>query len=159
MARIQMSMKGYRMTSLDLIIPETEARAYPVLWLLHDAQGRGDDFLRYTGLEGFCRKTPWYVICVSVGNSDYRDRPLEDHANWESYVTEYLWELVHRIFPQASKRSSENFLAGKGTGGEAARRLCQRHPWKYGNSRWLSETDADNWEQIGKELEEIIKNC
>ena len=151
-----MSFKGYRWSSLDVVVPEDKRDSYPVLWLLSDVTGRGDDFLRYTMLEDFCRKSSCYVVCVSIGPNDYEDHPDEDEANWESYVTIFLWDLMHQIFPKASEDAGSNYIAGVGSGIKGARHFQKNHSEKYGKAFGLSEQNPEDWKEINDELGRLL---
>lgn len=145
MARIQMSYPGYGLASLDMIVPQygdspldkrmTEEEYYgkkfPVLWLLHGGWGCSSDWLRFTEVEKFAADKRLFVVCISGENGAYVD--MARGTRWESLLTEFVWDMVHDMFPLASQVPEENFIAGLSMGGYGALRNGLKHPEKYGH--------------------------
>ena len=157
MAVIQMSYKGYRMNSLTMLLPDKKASSYNALWLLQDGNFCAEEYLYGTKLKELCKEEPWYVICISLGNhAEYKNRSRESHADWEDYVTVYLWNLLHQIFPEIPRDAEKNYLGGVGISGEGAVKLCRAHPDKYGRGYKLGKKIID-WNEIDAELKKILE--
>lgn len=157
MAKIHMMFKGYRVTALDMILPELITGEASVLWLLHDKDSRGDEFLTHTRLQQLCEENGWYAVCVAVGNEGYRDRPEESHAMWGSFVTTYLWDLLHQMFPNMPGVPEKNYIAGIGMGAEGATALQKEYAHKYGCAVKLAQDEPSNWKKVNEELEQFIE--
>lgn len=144
MARIQLSYQGFGTDSMDIIVPqygdsradremEREAfynRKFPVLWLLHGGMGCSSDWLRFTEVERFAAEKHLFVVCISGENGCYADMAHGNH--WSSFLNGYVWDLIHDMFPLASDRPEDNYIAGLSMGGYGALRNGLAHPEKYG---------------------------
>ena len=144
MARIQLSYPGYGLASIDMIAPQYGdsprdaqlkredyyAGKLPVLWLLHGGMGCSSDWLRFTEVERFAAEKRLFVVSISGENGAYVD--MARGARWESILTEYVWDMIHDMFPLASDRPEDNSIAGLSMGGYGALRNGLKHPEKYG---------------------------
>lgn len=144
MARIQLSYPGYGLASIDMIAPQYGdsprdaqisredyyAGKLPVLWLLHGGMGCSSDWLRFTEVERFAAEKRLFVVSISGENGAYVD--MARGAHWESILTEYVWDMIHDMFPLASERPEDNSIAGLSMGGYGALRNGLKHPEKYG---------------------------
>ena len=143
MARVQLSYPGYGISSIDMAVPQygdsvldkrmTEeeyyAKKFPVLWLLHGGYGCSSDWFRFTEIEKFAADKRLFVVSISGENGCYVD--MERGNQWESLLTDYVWDMVHELFPMASEDPEDNYIAGLSMGGYGALRNGLAHPEKY----------------------------
>ena len=107
----------------------TPPAPYPVLYLLH---GNGNDascWLRYTSAERYAEEHRLALVCCSVGNSFYLDRPLTDE-DFFAFVGSELPEFVCGNFP-ISRRPEDTYLCGYSMGGYGAILHAFLEPEKY----------------------------
>lgn len=143
MARIQMHYPGYGLSEMDVIVPqygdggsnrkmkkeEFYNHQFPVLWLLHGGGGNCSDWLRYTEAERIAEEKHLFIVCISAGNSAFADMHHGNH--YASLLNEYIWDLIHQMFPLASAKREDNFIVGFSMGGYGALRNGLEHPEKY----------------------------
>lgn len=58
--------------------------------------------------------------------------------NWETRITETVWDYLHTLFPMMSDRPEDNIVAGYSMGGYGAMRYALAHPDKFGYGVALS---------------------
>ena len=81
-------------------------------------------------MERFAAEKRLFVVSISGENGAYVD--MARGAHWESILTEYVWDMIHDMFPLASERPEDNSIAGLSMGGYGALRNGLKHPEKYG---------------------------
>ena len=155
MARIQLSYPGYGLASIDMIAPQYGdsprdaqisredyyAGKLPVLWLLHGGMGCSSDWLRFTEVERFAAEKRLFVVSISGENGAYVD--MARGAHWESILTEYVWDMIHDMFPLASERPEDNSIAGLSMGGRGTCVYAFNHPDKFAAAAILSSCPRD----------------
>lgn len=103
-----------------------KSRRYQVLWLMH---GGGDDYTAWpldAMVQRACGSEQLIVVMPTI-----RDLPgVARNADYLSYVTEELPELIGFLFP-ISRRREDNFIAGLSYGGYFAYRCALTHPQNY----------------------------
>lgn len=112
------------------------AQKFKCLWLLHGLGGVSADWFRFSMVEVFAEEKNIFVICPEARSSFYTDCPQGD--NWETRITEEIWDYLHTIFPMMSDRPEDNLVAGYSMGGYGAMRYALAHPDKFGYGIALS---------------------
>jgi len=108
---------------------------YPVLYLLHGAQGSADSWLVYSDLISFTASLPdkkqAIVVMADTTLSSGMDLNWADHTHaWETYVVHVLPHWVARHLRARTGRR-HTAIAGYSGGGYSALHLAEAHPHRY----------------------------
>ena len=113
----------------------TSKRRYPVLYLLHGAQGSADSWLVYSDLVSFTASLPdsrqAVVVMPDTSLNSGIDLDWADGThNWETYVVRELprWVATH-LRVRTDRRHTG--IAGYSGGGYSAVHLAEAHPRHY----------------------------
>lgn len=140
MAKIQVYPGGAQI-EYDVIIPEFgprchlsleefRGRRFPVLWLLHAMGCNGSDWPRFTQIETFANENSIIVVCPTIMNAFYTNEPVPGGTQWQTIITDELWDEVHGMYPTSS-RPQDNYVAGNSMGGYGALKYCLSRPDRY----------------------------
>lgn len=119
----------------DFDFMETEAGAFPVLYLLHGFSGDSMDWLRFTSIERYAFQRNIAVVMPSGYNSAYTD--MKYGQNYFTYLSEELPAYVEKILP-VSRNPQSRFVAGCSMGGYGAMKLALTHPGRFAAAASLS---------------------
>lgn len=109
---------------------------FKCIWLLHGLGGVSKDWLSYTMMEVFAEEKEVFVICPEGRSGYYTDCPSGD--DWETRITEEVWDYLHQLFPMMSEKPEDNMVMGNSMGGYGALRFALCHPEKFGFGAPLS---------------------
>jgi enterochelin esterase-like enzyme len=107
----------------------TPPAKYPVLYLLHGYGNDGRCWLRYTSAERYAEEHRIALVCCSVGNCFYVNRPETDEAFYD-FVGHELPEFICGNFP-VSPRPEDTYLCGYSMGGYGTILHAFRDPEQY----------------------------
>ena len=108
---------------------------YPVLYLLHGAQGCYNDWPRRANLDELTNQHRIIIVCPDGQDSWYFDSPVDPKMQFETYVSKELVEYIdshYRTRPNRYMRA----ITGLSMGGHGALFLAFRHPdvfWSCGS--------------------------
>ena len=108
---------------------------YPVLYLLHGAQGCYNDWPRRANLDELTNQHRIIIVCPDGQDSWYFDSPVDPKMPFETYVSKELVEYIdshYRTRPNRYMRA----ITGLSMGGHGALFLAFRHPdvfWSCGS--------------------------
>ena len=127
-----MSVKMGRNIKNVVIVPEQyltgdKDRRYPVLYLLHGADGCYSDWSKKTNLDALATKHGMIIVCPDGQDSWYFDSPVDPKMQFETYVSKELvdyMDIHYRTIAKADKRA----ITGLSMGGHGALWLAWRHP-------------------------------
>ncbi|MBQ5466100.1 MAG: hypothetical protein IIT60_02495, partial [Muribaculaceae bacterium] len=90
-----MSAKMGRNIKNVVIVPEQylvgdQDRRYPVLYLLHGADGCYSDWSKKTNLDALATKHSMIIVCPDGQDSWYFDSPVDPKMQFETYVSKEL---------------------------------------------------------------------
>lgn len=108
---------------------------YPVLYLLHGAQGCYNDWPRKANLDALTNQHGIIIVCPDGQDSWYFDSPVDPKMQFETYVSKELVEYIdshYRTRPNRYMRA----ITGLSMGGHGALFLAFRHPdvfWSCGS--------------------------
>jgi putative tributyrin esterase len=115
--------------------PYTDAKKYPVLYLLHGAFDDNTTWRDNTNICRYAQARGLAVILPSVGNSFYQN--MAHGPAIADFIGEELPRMAEQYFPIA--RGPENtFIAGNSMGGYGAFYTAFTHPGRYGAAASLS---------------------
>lgn len=119
-----------------VIMPDSYALSdnnYPVLYLLHGANGDFADWLKKVPeLKEYVDTYGFIIICPDGGKTSwYFDSPVDEKMQYETYITEELLDAVDKTYRTIPNRSGRA-IAGLSMGGHGAFYLSFRHHDIYG---------------------------
>ena len=134
-----MSQAMGRTIKNTVIVPaeyfDSTQATYPVLYLLHGAQGCYNDWPRRANLDELTNQHRIIIVCPDGQDSWYFDSPVDPKMQFETYVSKELVEYIdshYRTRPNRYMRA----ITGLSMGGHGALFLAFRHPdvfWSCGS--------------------------
>ena len=117
--------------AMNVILPDDRVEGdFPVLWLLHGGGGNENDWLHNTRIRAYANQHNVAVVMPHAGYSRYCN--MYWGADYFTFLTEELPEIVHYMFPRISTKREDNYIAGFSLGGSGAISLGMRRPDLYG---------------------------
>ena len=114
-------------TACNVIMPDNQTGALPVLYLLH---GLSDDYTgwqRRTSIERYLAAVPLIVVMPDGGRSFYCNDNRPSGMRYEDHIVQDLVGLVDRTFHTIARRGGRA-VAGLSMGGYGATMLAMKHP-------------------------------
>jgi putative tributyrin esterase len=111
-----------------LLLPETEGKVLPVLYLLHGLYGNQSDWTARTGLVRYSRGLPLVIVMPDAENSWYTNAWNDSSARFEDYIVKDLPRLLSAKYPIDTTRQA---IAGLSMGGYGALKIALKYPGKY----------------------------
>ena len=108
---------------------------YPVLYLLHGAQGCYNDWSRKANLDSLSNVYSMIIVCPDGQDSWYFDSPVDPRMQFETYVSKELVEYIDRHYRTYNSRYMRA-ITGLSMGGHGSLFLAWRHPdvfWSCGS--------------------------
>lgn len=130
--------------------PLEPGRKYPVLYLLHGADGSYWNWNERTSVTQMLEGRDLIVIMPDGGEKSwYLDSPLIKESKYDSLISHDLVEEVDSRFPTFANRNGRG-IAGLSMGGHGALSLAAKHPDIYSAASSLSgildiTPHAENW--------------
>jgi len=137
-----MSAKMGRNIKNVVIVPEQyltgdKDRRYPVLYLLHGADGCYSDWSKKTNLDALATKHGMIIVCPDGQDSWYFDSPVDPKMQFETYVSKELVAYIdehYRTYDSPHMRA----ITGLSMGGHGGLWLGFRHPDVFGSCGSMS---------------------
>ena len=126
-AQIMSASLGFR-THLEVIIPQNEAPATKVLYLLHGLSDDCTAWCRQTRIYDYACQNNYIVIMPEVQRSFYSD--MAHGSQYLTYVTKELPEICERLFNIRHTREN-TYVAGLSMGGYGAAKCALTRPEFY----------------------------
>jgi len=123
------------MPSSAFHIDDDSTRRFPVLYLLHGAEGCYNDWSRKTDLHLLADRYDVIIVCPDGQDSWYFDSPIDPKMQFETYVSKELVEYIDSHYPTYANRYMRA-ITGLSMGGHGALFLAFRHPdvfWSCGS--------------------------
>jgi S-formylglutathione hydrolase FrmB len=117
--------------------PDLQEDQYPVLYLLHGADGRYSNWSEKADLDDMASDYSVIIVCPDGQDSWYFDSPIDPKMQFETYVSKELVDYVdnnYRTYASADMRA----IAGLSMGGHGALWLAFRHPDVFGSCGSMS---------------------
>ena len=136
-----MSQAMGRMIKNVVVIPQTsyiidrDTRRYPVLYLLHGADGCYNDWSRKADLHQLADRYGVIIVCPDGQDSWYFDSPIDPKMQFETYVSKELVSYIDSHYRTLANRYMRA-ITGLSMGGHGALFLAFRHPdvfWSCGS--------------------------
>ncbi len=108
---------------------------YPVLYLLHGAQGCYSDWSKKADLHRLANQYEVIIVCPDGQDSWYFDSPIDPKMQFETYVSKELVEYIDSHYRTLANRYMRA-ITGLSMGGHGALFLAFRHPdvfWSCGS--------------------------
>lgn len=108
---------------------------YPVLYLLHGADGCYNDWSRKADLHRLADRYGVIIVCPDGQDSWYFDSPIDPKMQFETYVSKELVEYIDSHYRTLANRYMRA-ITGLSMGGHGALFLAFRHPdvfWSCGS--------------------------
>lgn len=133
-----MSDKMGRVIKNTVVLPaqyiekKNPTRFFPVVYLLHGAQGSYRDWPKKADLRSLASQYGVIIVCPDGQDSWYFDSPIDQNFQFETYV---VYELRHFIESHYRTINHPKYRAitGLSMGGHGALWLAWRHPDVYGS--------------------------
>lgn len=133
-----MSDKMGRVIKNTVVLPaqyiekKNPTRFFPVVYLLHGAQGSYRDWPKKADLRSLASQYGVIIVCPDGQDSWYFDSPIDPNFQFETYV---VYELRHFIESHYRTINHPKYRAitGLSMGGHGALWLAWRHPDVYGS--------------------------
>lgn len=133
-----MSDKMGRVIKNTVVLPaqyiekKNPTRFFPVVYLLHGAQGSFRDWPKKADLRSLASQYGVIIVCPDGQDSWYFDSPIDPNFQFETYV---VYELRHFIESHYRTINHPKYRAitGLSMGGHGALWLAWRHPDVYGS--------------------------
>ena len=127
-----MSAKMGRNIKNVVVVPEQylmgdQDRRYPVLYLLHGADGCYSDWSKKANLEELATKHGIIIVCPDGQDSWYFDSPIDPKMQFETYVSKELVAYVDEHY-RTIANSLMRAVTGLSMGGHGGLWLGFRHP-------------------------------
>ena len=116
-------------------IVDDDTMRFPVLYLLHGAQGCYNDWSRKADLHLLADRYGVIIVCPDGQDSWYFDSPIDPKMQFETYVSKELVEYIDSHYPTYANRYMRA-ITGLSMGGHGALFLAFRHPdvfWSCGS--------------------------
>ncbi|AKP66487.1 alpha/beta hydrolase [Companilactobacillus ginsenosidimutans] len=117
-----------------VVLPDTNAKNYKTLWLLHGYTGDDSAWMRHKNIEKLARKYNLAVIMPEARNAFYTD---SDFIPYYSYFVEELIPKIQATLP-ISTLPADNSIAGSSMGGYGALKIGMMNPNIFDNVAALS---------------------
>lgn len=118
--------------------PLAAGRKYPVLYLLHGAQGNSRDWTARTNAVQIFDRQDLIVVMPDGGQFGwYTDSSESGQPDYETFVISELIEDVEKRFP-VRVDAEGRAIAGLSMGGHGALSLAAKHPNKFGSASSMS---------------------
>ena len=123
-----------------IIVPERyfddtlQDKRYPVLYLLHGAQGCYSDWSKKANLDVLANRYDCIIVCPDGQDSWYFDSPIDPTMQFETYVSKELVQHIDSHYRTITNRYMRA-ITGLSMGGHGAMFLAFRHPdvfWSCG---------------------------
>ena len=114
---------------------DVEDNKYPVLYLLHGADGCYNDWSRKADLHRLADQYNVIIVCPDGQDSWYFDSPIDPKMQFETYVSKELVEYIDSHYRTLANRYMRA-ITGLSMGGHGALFLAFRHPdvfWSCGS--------------------------
>ena len=114
---------------------DVEDYKYPVLYLLHGADGCYSDWSKKTDLHRLADKYNVIIVCPDGQDSWYFDSPVDPKMQFETYVSKELVAYIDSHYRTLANRYMRA-ITGLSMGGHGALFLAFRHPdvfWSCGS--------------------------
>ena len=119
-----------RTATMNVLVPESGKRRYPVVYLYHGSDGNHASFPSNTAIERLARGFDLIVVMPSAGETWFCNDPRPGGLAWEDFFAVELVEFVDAQFPTIATRDGRG-LAGFSMGGYGAMMLGLRHPDRF----------------------------
>ncbi|KRL67829.1 alpha/beta hydrolase [Companilactobacillus versmoldensis] len=116
------------------VIPDTNEKEYPTLFLLHGYTGDDSAWIRHTNIEKLARKYNIAVVMPEARNAFYTD---SDFIPYYSFFVDELIDKLRNNLPLATNKA-ENFIAGSSMGGYGALKIGFKNPDLFSHVAALS---------------------
>ena len=122
---------------------------YPVLYLLHGAQGCYSDWSKKADLHRLANQYEVIIVCPDGQDSWYFDSPIDPKMQFETYVSKELVAYIDSHYRTHANRYMRA-ITGLSMGGHGALFLAFRHPdvfWSCGSMSGCMNITRfpDNW--------------
>lgn len=114
---------------------DVEDNKYPVLYLLHGADGCYNDWSRKADLHRLADQYNVIIVCPDGQDSWYFDSPIDSKMQFETYVSKELVAYIDSHYRTLANRYMRA-ITGLSMGGHGALFLAFRHPdvfWSCGS--------------------------
>ena len=114
---------------------DVESNKYPVLYLLHGADGCYNDWSRKADLHRLADRYGVIIVCPDGQDSWYFDSPIDPKMQFETYVSKELVAYIDSHYRTHANRYMRA-ITGLSMGGHGALFLAFRHPdvfWSCGS--------------------------
>lgn len=107
-------------------------RFFPVVYLLHGAQGSYRDWPKKADLRSLASQYGVIIVCPDGQDSWYFDSPIDPKFQFETYVVYELRNYIETHY-RTLNHSKYRAITGLSMGGHGALWLAWRHPDVYGS--------------------------
>ena len=114
---------------------DVEDNRYPVLYLLHGADGCYSDWIKKADLQSLANEYKVIIVCPDGQDSWYFDSPIDPRMQFETYVSKELVTYIDSLYRTHANRYMRA-ITGLSMGGHGALFLAFRHPdvfWSCGS--------------------------
>ena len=129
------SIKNVVIVPEQYFMPEAASKQYPVLYLLHGAQGCYSDWSEKAPLDSLANAYDCIIVCPDGQDSWYFDSPVDPTMQFETYVSQELVNHIDNHYRTIANRHMRA-ITGVSMGGHGALFLAFRHPdvfWSCGS--------------------------
>ncbi len=133
-----MSSKMGRIIKNTIVLPaqytekKNPTRFFPVVYLLHGAQGSYRDWPKKADLRSLACQYGVIIVCPDGQDSWYFDSPIDPNFQFETYVVHELRNYVETHY-RTINHPKYRAITGLSMGGHGALWLAWRHPDVYGS--------------------------
>lgn len=133
-----MSVKMGRTIKNTVVLPaqytekRNPIRFFPVVYLLHGAQGSYRDWPKKADLRSLASQYGVIIVCPDGQDSWYFDSPIDPKFQFETYVVYELRNYIETHY-RTLNHSKYRAITGLSMGGHGALWLAWRHPDIYGS--------------------------
>lgn len=133
-----MSVKMGRTIKNTVVLPaqytekKNPIRFFPVVYLLHGAQGSYRDWPKKADLRSLASQYGVIIVCPDGQDSWYFDSPIDPKFQFETYVVYELRNYIENHY-RTLNHSKYRAITGLSMGGHGALWLAWRHPDIYGS--------------------------
>ena len=103
----------------------------PVIWLLHDFGGDGEEWCKYGQLELIAKDRNILFVCPNSRVNYYQDS--WSYFRYKSLIMEEIWDFINRTFP-VSQDPADQMIIGNGMGGYGSFYLAFQYPGRFGKA-------------------------
>ena len=138
-----MSVKMGRTIKNTVVLPaqytekKNPIRFFPVVYLLHGAQGSYRDWPKKADLRSLASQYGVIIVCPDGQDSWYFDSPIDPKFQFETYVVYELRNYIETHY-RTLNHSKYRAITGLSMGGHGALWLAWRHPDLYGSCGSMS---------------------